>query len=232
MQREGGCAVVRQGHLIAVVGAFLIGCAVLLLVIGGSGVRAEASQEEKQGHNEATKEQGRSPEATTSEEPRCEGTRTIKWDELTAVTNDVPGCPNGGLLSGTDGPEILFGKDGDDKMRGLGGYDTVTGGSGSDVIYGGPGTDGLKGSEGNDVLYGGPDDDQLWGGGGADVIYGGDGNDYIVAAWPACRHCGGPLGDGQHDKLYCGAGRDHYYADKLDYVSSSCEVKYRPVIPS
>ncbi len=40
------------------------------------------------------------------------------------------------------------------------------------------------------------------------------------------------MGDGQHDKLYCGAGRDYYAADKLDSVSSSCEVKYRPVIPA
>jgi hypothetical protein len=47
--KEGG-AVVRQAHFIAVVGAFLIGCAVLLMV-GFSGVRAEASQED-QGHTE------------------------------------------------------------------------------------------------------------------------------------------------------------------------------------
>jgi len=46
--------VVRQGHLIAVVRVLLIGCAVLV-VVGSSGVRAETSQE-KQGHNEATKE--------------------------------------------------------------------------------------------------------------------------------------------------------------------------------
>ena len=45
---------IRQAHLIAVVSTFLIGCAVLL-VIGGSGVRAQTSDEKKQGHSEATR---------------------------------------------------------------------------------------------------------------------------------------------------------------------------------
>ena len=65
-QRKGRRTVVRQGQLITVV-VFLIGCAVLLLVVGCSGVRSGASK----------KEQGRSPQATASEEARCEGTRTL-----------------------------------------------------------------------------------------------------------------------------------------------------------
>jgi hypothetical protein len=71
---------VRQEHLIAVVRAFLIGCAVLLLGVGCAGTRSKAPPEEKrQEHTEATtKEQTRSPEATASEEARCEGTRTHK----------------------------------------------------------------------------------------------------------------------------------------------------------
>src|SRR5215204_6841473 len=140
MQRVGGCAVGRQGYLIAVVGTFLIGCAVLL-VVGFSGVQAEASQEE-QGHTEATEqEQGHSGEAAP-EEDRCKATRTI-YDN---TTNDVPGCPKGGLLSGTNRRDKLDGEDGDDEIRGLGGDDEVLwGGSGSDVIYGGPGDDSLEG---------------------------------------------------------------------------------------
>src|SRR5918994_6693532 len=73
IQREGGCAVIRQSHFIAVVGAFLIA----VVVVGCAGVRSEAPQEDKQGQTEATETEARSPEATT-EEARCEGTRTIK----------------------------------------------------------------------------------------------------------------------------------------------------------
>jgi len=87
------------------------------------------------------------------------------------------------------------------------------------VLHGGPGRDQMIGEEGDDVLYGGDGDDSpLVGGKGEDVLYGEDGNDFIDAS-----------GDGQRDKLYCGEGKDEYAADKIDYVSSSCEVKVTPV---
>jgi hypothetical protein len=248
--------VVRQGHpiktraLMAVVRAFLIGCAVLL-VVGCAGVRSRASQEEQQGHTEATKkEQGRSPEATASEEARCGGTRSIHLQERTYTTNDVSGCHNeGGLLSGTDKADKLAGKDGDDEIRGLGAVDWIFGGLGSDVIYGGDGNDLLEGGSywgtkdesskdvlhggpgkddltdfdgGDDVLYGGDGDDKpLAGGAGEDVIYGGDGNDFIDAV--SASSTGFPITK-ERDEIYCGEGKDHYMADKLDYVDSSCEV--------
>jgi hypothetical protein len=175
--------VVRQGHCIALVVAFLIGCAVLL-VAGCAGARSGASQGE----------QARSPEATASEEARCQGTRTFqKWGGH-FTTNDLPGCPNGGLLLGTDKKDRLAGQEGDDKIRGLGGFDD------------------LKGGPGNDILYGGDGDDLLEPAWDEDVIYGGDGNDWL-----------GGGSDGQRDKLYCGEGKDYYSADKNDYVSSSCE---------
>ena len=164
MLGEGGCAVVRQGQLIALVGIFLIGCAVLLLGVGCSGTSSETSG----------KEQASSPEATASEEGRCQGTRTItpKYGE-TVVTNDVPGCPKGGLLLGTDKSDGLpadrpglDGGDGDDTIRGLGGNDEIFPGSGDDVVYLGPG---------NDDVY--PDT-------GKDVIYGGDGNDFLASNDP------------------------------------------------
>jgi hypothetical protein len=151
MPREGGCAVVRQGRLIAVVGTFLIGCAVLLGV-GCAGTRSEAPQEE---------EQGSSPQATASEEARCEGTRTYDYQTkdptvvLVFTTNDIPGCPKGGLLSRTDKRDLLNGKDGEDKVRGLGGPDNLYGVSGNDKLYGGPDGDyELIGEEGDDVLHG------------------------------------------------------------------------------
>jgi Ca2+-binding RTX toxin-like protein len=201
---EGECAVVRQGHLIAIARAFLIVCAVLV-VVGCAGLRSGVPQEE-QGHTEVTNEQGRSPEATASEEPRCGETRTFVRYGESWVTNDVPGCPNkGGLLSGTDKPDKLLGEDGDDEVRGLGANDSLEGGSGSDVLHGGDGTDSMYGANGEDVLYGG------------------DGNDTLDG-----RDEGHWLKDAQRDELYCGEGRDYYLAGELDYVSRSCEVKYRP----
>jgi hypothetical protein len=100
-----------------------MGCAVLLMVVGCAGGRTEAPQKEEQGHTEATKEQeGSSSGASSSEEDPCSQTRTFRiksWGVYT--TNDVPGCPSGGLLSGTDGRDKLDGQDGDDELRGLGG---------------------------------------------------------------------------------------------------------------
>jgi len=209
----------RQGHPIAVVGAFLIAG----VVVGCAGVRSEAP-EEGQGHTEAT----------ASEEARCEGTRTFKekWAGWLMTTNDIPGCSEGGLLSGTDGRDYLGGKHGDDEIHGLGDKDYLLGGMGSDVIYGGPGNDawlyGARGNGGRSLapqMYGGPKKfgrwhdlivtwPQMYGGPGEDVIYGGDGNDFMSADE-----------DKQRDKLYCGEGRDYYLADKNDYVDSSCEKK-------
>jgi hypothetical protein len=190
---EGEGVVVRQGQLIVLVVAFLIGGAVLL-VAGASGVQAQASNKE---------------------EARCEGTRTFKKADAGGgiyVTNDLPGCPKGGLLLGADkadssyaGPKEparpgLSGEDGDDTIRGLGGSDEIFHGSGDDVIYAGPG---------NDTVF--PDT-------GKDVIYGGAGNDMLASNDT----------DGQRDKLYCGAGRDKYFADPTDYVDSSCETASAP----
>ncbi len=197
--------------------AFLIGCA-FLLVVGCAGGRSEATQEkQQQERTEATRAKGRSSEATASEEvARCEGTRTFQAQGGPFTTNDLPGCPKGGLLAGTDKADKLDGKDGDDEIRSLGGADgLISGGAGNDVIYGGPGDDDpLWGAEGNDVVYGGDGDDGLEDSPGEDVFYGGDGHDDITA-WA----------DGQRDKIYCGKGKDSYVSDKHDYVSSDCEKK-------
>src|SRR5215208_4903934 len=232
--RGGGCVVVRRGHLIALVVAFLIGC-VAVLTVGASGVQAEASKKE---------------------EARCQGTRKINVNLPARFTsNDLPGCPQGGLLLGTDKPDLLAGEKGDDEVRSLGGKDDVMGGPGNDVIYGGADNDGLYGDgreeeegndiiyggpgdddvnvfrigdDGNDVIYGGPGDDNLRGFDGEDVIYGGPGDDKLDGGPSDAVFVGEVLrggGDGQRDKLYCGEGRDSYFADKEDYVDSSCEVK-------
>ena len=229
MLREGEGAVVRQGRSIAVVGTFLIGCAFLLLMVGCAGTSSESPKE--QGPTEATEEQAHSE--------RCEGTRTIDILSQSArataqtsataqasaaaslyTTNDLPGCPKGGLLSGTDKLDKLAGGEGDDELRGLGGRDKLNGGNGNDVVYGGPGGDGLFDgveTEGDDVFYGGAGNDGLTTGLGEDVLYGGDGDDFFSADR-----------DRQRDKLYCGKGKDSYLADKNDYVDSSCEKKRPP----
>ena len=63
--------------------------------------------------------------------------------------------------------------------------------------------------------------------GGKDVIYGGPGDDTELDVASA-----GEFGnDGQRDKLYCGEGRDTYYAEKIDYVASDCEVKLANAAP-
>jgi hypothetical protein len=213
--QKAGCAVVRQEHLIAVMEAFLLGCTVLLLVVGCAGTSSEAPKE--QAHTEVTKEQ--------AEEDRCAGTRYINWLSARYTTNDVPGCPSGGLLSGTAGADLLAGKKGNDEIRGLRSpgrqFDELHGGLGSDVIYGGPGMDFPDGGQGDDVLYGGDGSDDLSGVKGEDVLYGGDGNDYLDGR-------DGGRKDTQRDKLYGGLGRDKCISGRLDYVSSSCEVKQVP----
>jgi len=240
MQAEGGCGVVRREHLIAGVRTFLIGCTVVV-VVGCAGMRSEAPKDEEQGHTEATKEQGSSSGAASSEEARCRQTRTFdvfKKQNIAIVvdssvhpgdpealytTNDLTGCPKGGLLSGTDKPDRLAGEEGEDEVHGLGAADRIAGGLGPDVIYGGPGDDelfggGLVGLEdyrdwSKDVIHGGPGRDYLDGDGGEDVLYGGDGNDLLNAIEDR----------GQPDKLYCGEGKDEYLANKSDHVDSSCE---------
>jgi hypothetical protein len=197
--------------------AFLIGCTILLIVAGCSGTRSESPKQ--QGDTEATREQTRSAKAA-SEEARCAETQLIDHHRPSVIpdpgrsdedweTNNVPGCPKGGPLLGTDSSDKLDGLDGDDEIRGLGAKDDLIGGQGSDTIYGGPGKDWLRGApwEGGDpvmskdVLYGGPGNDDLDNGAGYDVLYGGDGHDILHA------------GKGEN-VLYGGDANDILYAGR------------------
>ena len=193
-------------------------------MVGCAGTSSEPSQ----------KEQGHSPEATAVEEARCEGTRTIEMlkgegsiidssvqpgdPETIYITNDIPGCPTGGVLSGTDKPDRLAGEDGEDEVHGLGGSDHLSGGLGSDVVYGSPGNDELTGGGWNpsldpsytdkskDVLYGGPGRDILDGAVGDDVLYGGDGDDNIRLGFGGVG--GGLAGGPGKDVIHGGDGND------------------------
>jgi RTX calcium-binding nonapeptide repeat (4 copies) len=117
------------------------------------------------------------------------------------TTNDVPGCPKGGLLSGTDNHDRLGGKDGDDEIHGLGGSDEMDGGPGDDAIYGVPGGDYLVDGFGEVVLYGGKGNDAL------------EGVD--------------ELGPPMRDELYCGPGKDVWKRRKPAPSSSSGAIPRR-----
>ena len=214
---------------------FLIGCAALLLVVGCAGTTSsESSNNKGQGSSpqatdsevEARCEGTRTyhiyqvlhkpgwwngPLRYGSEEDMKKADKKAGQEPMDFglyTTNDLPGCPKGGLLLGTEGSDrtisrkparpSLDGGDGDDTIRALGGSDYIFHQSGDDVVYGGDG------------------DDELVPDSGKDVIYGGDGNDKLYS------------NDDGGDKLYCGAGRDKYIANKNDYVDSSCEVPVHP----
>jgi Ca2+-binding RTX toxin-like protein len=101
-------------------------------------------------------------------------------------------------------------------------YDHLKGGVGKDILHGGASGDFLDGGAGDDVIYGDDDNDMIFGVEGEDVLYGGDGNDYLDGREKGPKNT-------QRDELYCGAGRDKAIADnKIDSVSSSCEVKVDP----
>ncbi len=232
---------------------FLIGCAVLLLV-GCAGVGSEGPQE-KQGHTEATKkEQTRSPEATASEEARCEGTRTYHLYNVS-----YNGGGEGPLRTGSaEDMKKAQKKASHDykwgvKTQDFGVYTTndlpgcpkkgglLKGTDKSDKLGGKDGDDEVRGLGDQDVLYGGPGDDEmlggegnevLWGEAGSDVLYGGPGRDWMLDGGEGEDVIYGGDGndflgarDGQRDKFYCGEGKDIYLADKIDYVDSSCEKK-------
>jgi Ca2+-binding RTX toxin-like protein len=78
--------------------------------------------------------------------------------------------------------------------------------------------------EGDDDIYGGDGEEQMAGAAGEDVLYGGNGNDKLDGLDDSI---GLPVGPTVRDELYCGPGKDHYAADRLDYVDSSCEEKVK-----
>ena len=91
--QEGGCAVVRQAHLMAVVGAFLIGCALLVVVGCTSGVRSEAPKEE-QGQTEVTKEQQESAEATREQRRSPDAPTSSGGSQILVGAGDIASSAN------------------------------------------------------------------------------------------------------------------------------------------
>ena len=121
-------------------------------------------------------------------------------NDTAVVTVTVADTPLDGIVSGTDGADLIdVNYDGDpegdrvdnddeiiagegpndDIIQAGGGDDVVIAGLGDDDVYGGTGNDELTGGEGDDILRGEDGDDTLDGGGGDDTLLGGAGNDDI-----------------------------------------------------
>jgi len=104
----------------------------------------------------------------------------------------------GSPIIGTSGDDQIKGTHKAEEIRGLGGEDEVVDGLGKDVVYGGDGADNLIGY-GRDTSV--------------DRFYGGPGDDTIQSRdVPAAK-----------DRVRCGSGFDHVYADEADVVSKDCE---------
>jgi hypothetical protein len=79
----------------------------------------------------------------------------------------IVGSTGDDVLVGTGGWDIIVGGRGNDTLNGGGGLDYICGGRGWDVLRGGEGDDFLYGGVGRDKLYGDEEDQQLWGNGAA-----------------------------------------------------------------
>jgi len=103
-----------------------------------------------------------------------------------------PRCSNdknhdGGVIRGTNGPDLLCGGRGNDVIYGNGGDDRIFAGNGRDIVYAGPGNDFVLAGVGTvgDTLDGGPGNDNLEGSLGPDRITdaGRDSGDDYISGW-------------------------------------------------
>jgi Ca2+-binding RTX toxin-like protein len=83
----------------------------------------------------------------------------------------------GGILLGTNGPDLILANNGNDDVYAGGGNDVVCGGFGEDTLRGEGGNDALFGQAHRDTLRGGNNDDFLGGGAIGDLCDGGNGFD-------------------------------------------------------
>ena len=103
------------------------------------------------------------------------------------IDTDYTGDPDGDLVDNEDAilpgeapnDDIIEAGAGDDVVIAGLGDDDVYGGTGDDELSGNGGDDILRGEDGDDVLDGGDGDDTLLGGAGDDDIQGGYGNDTV-----------------------------------------------------
>jgi hypothetical protein len=77
----------------------------------------------------------------------------------------LAGSPDGDLIRGTRGRDVIVARGGDDRIRARSGDDVICGGKGRDRAKGGRGDDWIRGGRGRDRLNGGRGDDQCLGAG-------------------------------------------------------------------
>jgi Ca2+-binding RTX toxin-like protein len=146
------------------------------------------------------------------------------------------GVGNDTLYSGPGGStwfSDLYGGAGNDVLVGGPDYDHLFGGQGDDEIRDSSGSSGslprdiLDGGAGDDELIGSPDSEFLVGGTGRNVLKGRAGNDRLHAQGKS-TYDAGPGADvvqarnRKRERIDCGRGRDHVYADKGDLLRN-CE---------
>jgi len=113
-----------------------------------------------------------------SDESRCD------WARLLPCT-----ISGSGVITGTEGDDVICGSPGNDFISALGGNDVIyagagddqiSAGAGNDIVFGGPGVDRISGGDGNDILFGDQGADFISAGAGDDIASGGEDNDQIV----------------------------------------------------
>jgi Ca2+-binding RTX toxin-like protein len=159
------------------------------------------------------------------------GSLHVTWqvsaDSSTPLHRVGPEC----TIVGTAGDDRLRGTPRDDVICALGGDDGVNGREGNDTLILGPGRDGATGGAGDDVIRAGPNRDTLSGALGNDRNYGQGGSDSIdeihglgvdlLVGGAGDDHCLN-AGDGEGgDVIRGGRGRDYFWADNGDKVSSA-----------
>ncbi|MGC2203239.1 MAG: calcium-binding protein [Stellaceae bacterium] len=152
------------------------------------------------------------------------------WQQLfNEIEDRFFGPGNGGsggdVITGGNGPDLIYGSDGPDTITagsgpttifGGGGGDVIAGGSGADLIYGGSDGDTIQGGSGHDTIYGSSGNDLIYGGSGADTIDAGSGNNTIYGGSSADLI--GESGPGAHDTVF---GFDHAGGDAISFAGEN-----------
>jgi hypothetical protein len=152
--------------------------------------------------------------------------RAVTTTRFVATNPDFqPRCSNdksheGGVIRGTDGPDLLCGGRGEDVIYGGGGDDRIFAGDGHDVVDAGPGNDFVLGGVGSagDIIDGGSGNDHLEGTTGPDRItdFGKDSGSDFISAWSADDDIVAWDGVIGNDKVDGGDGFDVCVVDNID----------------